>query len=316
LYGLNPHKTLLFNIRGIFMRDLFGGIEAGGTKFVCMVGLGPGQVEAEIRFPTTSPNETIQRALDFLSPYARQERLAAVGIGSFGPVDLNPASETYGYITSTPKEGWAYTNLFGKVRQALDVPVAFDTDVNAAAFGEQYWARENHDLDPFLYMTVGTGIGVGVLVNGRPVHGLIHPEVGHQFIPHDRSADPFEGVCPYHGDCLEGLASGPSIARRWGQPAELLPPGHPAWDLEANYIALALVNLVASFSPRRIVLGGGVFQQPGLCATVRTKVQQRMNGYYRSSMILETIDQYIVLPTLDNRSGVLGAIALAMRNIN
>jgi fructokinase len=294
------------------MRELYGGIEAGGTKFVCMVGCGPGQIEAEARFPTTSPAETIQRTLDFFYPYTRQERLAAVGIGSFGPVDLNPDSETYGFITSTPKNGWAYTDLYGAVRRALDVPVAFDTDVNAAAFGERYWAEENRGLDPFLYMTVGTGIGVGVLVNGRPVHGLIHPEVGHQFIPHDRLADPFAGVCPYHGDCLEGLASGPAISRRWGQPAETLPAGHPAWDLEAQYIALALVNLVASFSPRRIVLGGGVFQQPGLCAAVRTKVQQCMNGYYRSRMILETIDQYIVPPSLSQRSGVLGAIALAM----
>jgi fructokinase len=294
------------------MKDLYGGIEAGGTKFVCMVGRGPGEVTAEVRFPTTSPSETIQSALEFFYPYARQERLSAVGIGSFGPVDLNPNSETYGYITSTPKNGWAFTNLYGAIQRALNMPVAFDTDVNAAAFGEQFWGCENRGLDPFLYMTVGTGIGVGVLVNGQPVHGLIHPEVGHQFIPHDRAADPFDGVCPYHGDCLEGLASGPSIARRWGQPAETLPAGHPAWDLEANYIALALVNLVASFSPRRIVLGGGVFQQPGLIAAVRAKVQQRMNGYFRSKMILDTIDQYIVPPTLNNHSGVLGAIALAM----
>ena len=161
------------------MKDLYGGIEAGGTKFVCMVGRGPGDVTAEVRFPTTMPSETIQSALEFFYPYARQGRLAAVGIGSFGPVDLNPNSETYGYITSTPKNGWAYTNLYGAVQRALDVPVAFDTDVNAAAFGEQFWGRENRGLDPFLYMTVGTGIGVGVLVNGQPVHGLRFFDLGH-----------------------------------------------------------------------------------------------------------------------------------------
>ncbi len=294
------------------MRRLYGGIEAGGTKFICLVGRGPAEIEAEVRIPTTTPAETIECALKFFRPFTRRGRLAALGIGSFGPVDLNPHSETYGYITSTPKNGWAYTDLFGPIRQALEIPVAFDTDVNAAAFGEQYWAEENRSLDPFLYMTVGTGIGVGVLVNGQPVHGLIHPEVGHQFIPHDRQADPFEGVCPYHGDCLEGLASGPAIARRWGQAPETLPAGHPAWDLEANYIALALANLVACYSPRRIVLGGGVFQHPGLCAAVRSRVQQRLNGYFRSKMILETIDRYIIPPTLCNHSGALGAIALAI----
>ncbi len=294
------------------MDALFGGIEAGGTKFVCMVARSPLDISDEARFPTTRPEETIPSVLDFFRPYARQGRLAGVGIGSFGPVDLDSGSETYGYITTTPKEGWALTDLRGAVRQALNVPVAFETDVNAAAFGERYWVPENRDLDPFLYVTVGTGIGLGAIVNGKPVHGLIHPEAGHYFIPHDWKADPFGGVCPYHGDCLEGLASGPAIARRWGQPAECLPPDHPAWELEANYIALALVNLSYSFSPRRIVLGGGVMNQPGLYAAVRGKVQQWINGYLHSSSILETIDAYIVPPALGSRSGVLGAIALAI----
>jgi fructokinase len=276
-----------------------------------MVGRNPEDIEARVRFPTDSPAETIQRAVDFFRPYADQGRLAGVGIGSFGPVDLCLDSDTYGYITTTPKPGWAYTDLFGAVRRGLMIPVAIDTDVNAAAFGEHYWVDENRSLDPFLYMTVGTGIGVGAIVNGRPVHGLIHPEGGHIFPPHDRQADPFEGVCPFHGDCLEGLASGPAIARRWGQPAETLPPGHPAWELEASYIALALVNLIANFSPQRIVLGGGVFQQPGLYAAVRGGVQRRANGYFKSKMILGAIDQYIVPPALGCLSGVLGAIALA-----
>ncbi len=297
------------------MEPLFGGIEAGGTKFVCMVARSPQEILAEARFPTADPGETIPCVLDFFYPYARQKSLAGVGIGSFGPVDLEPGSETYGYITSTPKPGWAHTDLCGAVRQALNVPVAFDTDVNAAAFGEQYWVAENRKRDPFLYLTVGTGIGVGAIVNGRPVHGLIHPEAGHYFIPHDWQADPFKGVCPYHGDCLEGLASGPAIARRWGQPAESLPPDHPAWELEANYIALALANLTFSFSPRRIVLGGGVMNKPGLHAAVRRKVQGWTNGYLQSGMILEAIDCYIVPPALGSRSGVLGAIAMAIESV-
>jgi fructokinase len=297
------------------MDSIFGGIEAGGTKFVCMVARSPQDILAEARFPTADPSETIPCVLDFFIPYTRQKRLAGVGIGSFGPVDLDHSSATYGYITSTPKPGWAQTDLCGVVRQALKVPVAFDTDVNAAAFGEQYWVGENRKLDPFLYLTVGTGIGVGVIVNGKPVHGLIHPEAGHYLIPHNWQDDPFEGVCPYHGDCLEGLASGPAMARRWGQPAETLSPDHPAWELEANYIALALANLMYSFSPRRIVLGGGVMNQPGLHAVVRRKVQQWANGYLQSSAILETIESYIVPPALGSRSGVLGAIALAIETV-
>ena len=296
------------------MGDLFGGIEAGGTKFVCMVARGPQDIMAEARFPTTTPAEVIPCLLSFFEPFTRQGQLAGVGIGSFGPVDLAPESETFCYITTTPKPGWAHTDLCGAVRQALNVPVTVDTDVNAAAFGELYWVAENRRLDPLLYVTIGTGIGLGAIVNGRPVHGLIHPEAGHSLIPHDWQADPFGGVCPYHGDCWEGLASGPAMARRWGQPAESLPPDHPAWDLEANYIALALTNFIYTFSPRRIVLGGGVLNQPGLYAAVRLKVQQRSNGYLQSSAILDSIDDYIVAPALGHRSGVLGAIALAIES--
>ena len=232
---------------------LFGGIEAGGTKFVCLVGNGPDQLVEEKRFPTTTPDETIARVIEFFAPYANRGELAAVGIASFGPVDLNPNSKTYGYITTTPKPGWGQVDLCGRIKRDLNVPVAFDTDVNAAAFGEQYWTPENQALDPFLYMTVGTGIGVGVIVNGLPLHGLIHTEAGHFAIPHNLQRDPFPGVCPYHGDCLEGLASGPSMNKRWGQNAETLPDAHPAWDLEAEYIALALVNLIYAYSPLRIV---------------------------------------------------------------
>ena len=291
---------------------LFGGIEAGGTKFVCMVAKDPEHILAEVRFPTTTPEETIRASLDFFAPYANRGELTAVGIASFGPLDLDPASPTCGYITTTPKPGWEHVDLCGETRRGLNLPVAFDTDVNAAAFGEQTWVAENRALDPFVYVTVGTGIGVGVIINGAPLHGLIHAEAGHSPIPHDRGKDPFPGVCPYHGDCLEGLASGLSMQVRWGQPPECLPDAHPAWDLEAEYIAMALVNLIYTYSPRRIVLGGGVSQHPGFHQAVRCKVRQLNSGYIRSSMLLEDIQAYIRPPALGNRSGALGAIAMAI----
>jgi len=294
------------------MDRLFGGLEAGGTKFVCMVASGPERVVEEKRFPTTLPAETIRQAIDFFSPFARRGELTAVGIASFGPVDLDPASPKCGFITTTPKAGWAQVDLRGSLVRALGVPVAFDTDVNAAAFGEHTWTPDNVSLDPFVYVTVGTGIGVGVLANGRPLHGLVHPEAGHLVIPHDREKDPFPGCCPFHGDCLEGLASGTAMGQRWGQRAETLPDGHPGWELEAGYLALGIANLVYTFSPQRIVLGGGVPQHAGLHAAVRRRAQQILGGYIQSPRILKDMDEYLVPPSLGNRSGVLGAIALAM----
>ena len=294
------------------MKKLYGGIEAGGTKFVCIVGSNPEHILAETRFPTTHPQETIQRAIDFFLPYTERGELAALGIASFGPVDLNAESPTYGYITSTPKPHWQQTDLRGTIHKALNVPVAFDTDVNAAAFGEHYWTPENRGLDPLVYMTIGTGIGAGVFANGAPIHGLAHPEVGHMYLRHNWDEDSFPGVCPFHEDCFEGLASGPAMNERWGRPAETLPEDHPAWGLEAEYIAFALVNLIYTYSPQRIVLGGGVAEHPGLHEAVRRKVQAYNCGYIQSPMILERLDEYIVPPTLGNRSGGLGAIALAI----
>jgi fructokinase len=301
--------------RGAIMR-LFGGIEAGGTKFVCMVGGDPGHLLKEERFPTTTPIETIERVIEFFQPYVKRRELAAVGIGSFGPVDLNPNSPTYGYITTTPKAGWRQVDLHGEIQRRLCVPIAFDTDVNAAALGEQFWILENQSLDPFLYMTVGTGIGVGVIVNGSPLHGLIHAEAGHFALPHDWQRDPFAGVCPYHGDCLEGLASGLSMSKRWGQSPEGLHGSHPGWDLESDYLAIALANLIYAYSPQRIILGGGVSKHPGLFPSVRCKVKQFVNGYVQSPMLLDRIDDYILPPALGNRSGGLGAIAMAIRLVS
>jgi len=292
---------------------IYGGIEAGGTKFNCVIGSGPDHIVAEARIATTTPSETIGHTSAFFQRYAPDYPISAIGIGSFGPVDLDRRSPTYGYITTTPKPGWAQTDLCGALHQALSIPVAFDTDVNAAAFGEHTWVAENHALDPLLYLTIGTGIGLGVIANGQPLHGLLHPEAGHMLLPHDRTLDPFEGSCPFHGDCWEGLAAGPAIEKRWNCRGETLPPDHPAWQLEARYIAYAVANLIYAFSPQRIVLGGGVMQQAGLLDRVRREVQGIINGYLQTDRITRDIDQLIVAPGLGNRSGVLGAIALAIQ---
>jgi fructokinase len=296
----------------VTMRRLYGGIEAGGTKFVCVVAGGPQDIRAETRFPTSTPEQTLEHVLDFFRPYTSRGELAAVGIGAFGPLDLNPDSPTYGSITTTPKPGWAQVDLLGAISRGLGIPVCLDTDVNAAAFGEQFWIAENRELDCLIYMTVGTGVGVGAIVHKRPLHGLIHPEIGHIFIPHSQAEDPFEGVCPYHGDCLEGLTSGPAMRRRWGVRAEDLAAGHPGWDLEAKYLALGVCNLILAFSPQRVVLGGGVLQHPGLIDQVRQQVSRLLNGYIQSEWLGDRIEEYIASPGLGNRAGVLGAVAMAM----
>jgi fructokinase len=288
---------------------LLGGIEAGGTTFVCAVGTGPDDFRAETRFPTTTPEETIGQAVAFFQEQAQKEPLAAIGIASFGPVDPNPASPTFGYITTTPKPHWAQTDLAGALGRALGVPVGFDTDVNGAALGEYRWGAAQ-GLDTFIYLTIGTGLGGGGLVNGRLMHGLIHPEMGHVRLPRHPD-DPYPGACPFHGDCLEGMAAGPALQGRWGRRAETLPLDHPAWEFEAHYLAYGLVNFICTLSPQRIILGGGVMEQAHLFPLVRRKTQELLNGYVQSSEIIERIDRYIVPPGLGNRAGVLGAIALA-----
>ena len=288
---------------------VYGGIEAGGTKFVCAVGTGPDDLRAETRFPTTTPEETIGRAIAFFEEQTQEDPLEAIGISSFGPVDPNEGSPTFGYITTTPKPGWTDTDFAGRIGRALGVPVGFDTDVNGAALGEHCWGG-GQGLDTFIYLTVGTGIGGGGLVNGGPMHGLIHPEMGHVRLPRHPD-DAFPGVCPYHGDCLEGMATGPAMEARWGQRAETLTSDHPAWEMEAHYLAFGLVNFICTLSPQRILMGGGVMEQRHLFPMIRHKVQALLNGYVASPTILERIDGYILPPKLGNRAGVLGAIALA-----
>ena len=275
-----------------------GGIETGGSKWECAVGTGPSGLRATATIPTGQPEETLGEVLAF---FRREGPVAAVGIGSFGPVDVRPGSSTWGYVTTTPKPGWAHTDVAGPIGRELGVPVAFDTDVNAAALGEHRWGAAR-GLDTFAYVTVGTGIGGGGMARGRLLHGLVHPEVGHVRIPHDLSVDPFAGACPYHGDCWEGLASGRAIAARWGRPAHEL-SDDAVWALEARYLALGLVAVIAVLSPELVIVGGGVMRRTGLLERVRGEVDALLAGYLAAPPI--------VAPALAPRSGVLGALALA-----
>ncbi len=290
--------------------QLYGGIEAGGTKFVCMAAGGPDHIVQEIRFPTTTPEETLQRSVEFFRPFVDSGQIKSIGVGCFGPLDLDPRSPTYGHIMSTPKPHWSNADVLGTLRRALDVKIAFDMDVNVAGLGEHIWGA-SRGLDPSLYLTIGTGIGGGYIKDGRAVIGMMNLEMGHVRIPHDRGLDPFNGNCPFHGDCFEGLANGPAIEKRLGVKGADVPENDAFWDIEAEYIASALMNFILTLSPRRIILGGGVMQREYLFPKVRQRVQKLLNGYVVHKNLLGDIDNYIVPPALGNRSGSLGAVALA-----
>ena len=294
------------------MEKLFGILEAGGTKFICAVGTGPGDIRDEERFPTTTPDETLSRTLDYFRRMEnRHGKLSALGIGSFGPLDLNPQSATWGFITATPKPGWSNTSLASFLSESLGVPAFIDTDVNAAALAESLWGAGT-GLKNLVYVTVGTGIGGGVLSGGNLIHGLVHPELGHILLP-KRGDDAFEGNCPFHRTCLEGLASGPAIQKRWGIGGGNLPPHHPAWDLEAHYLALGLQSWTLSLSPEKIILGGGVMAQEHLLPLIQTKLLKLLGGYIQHPLLTqERIGEYVCAPGLGTRSGLMGALALAM----
>jgi fructokinase len=291
--------------------SLFGGIECGGTSFVCAIGSGPTDIVSETRFATTTPTETLATAVDFFRSKGSSHTISAVGIASFGPVDLDRSSATYGYITTTPKPGWDGVDVAGYVSRELALPVGWDTDVNATALAEHRWGHAV-GLDTFVYITVGTGIGGGALLEGRPMHGLVHPEMGHMRVPRDPN-DGYTGCCPYHGDCLEGLACGPAIRQRWDTLPEELPDDHPAWELEARYLAAGLANIVFTLSPRRIVIGGGVMRRSVLLPLVRQGLLAQLANYVQASALVDDIESYVVQPALGDRAGVLGAIALAER---
>lgn len=292
--------------------SLFGGIEAGGTKFICAVGANPDTLQAQTRISTTTPKETLAQVVDFFRQQQTPERpIESIGIGAFGPVDVNPKSPKFGWFLNTPKPGWQQVDFVGLIQRELGIAnVGFDTDVNAAALGEYRWGSAQ-GLENFVYLTVGTGVGGGGMIGGKLMHGLLHPEMGHVLVRHDKSADPFEGACPFHKDCLEGLASGFAMEKRWGKKGDALSPDHPAWALEAHYLALGLVNYILTLSPERIIIGGGVMEQKQLFPMVRQQVFELLNGYLDVPEITQDIDSYIVPPKLGGRSGFAGAFALA-----
>jgi len=290
---------------------LYGGIEAGGTKFICAVASNPPQLINEIQFATTTPEKTLGKVRDFFLPYVKDNRMKSLGIASFGPVDADINSPTYGFITATPKPNWKNTDFLGFLKNDFDVPFAFHHDVSASGVGEMTWGA-SMGIDPSLYITIGTGIGGGYILDGKPLTGLSALEMGHIFIPHDLQRDPFIGNCPYHKDCFEGLASGPAIEARMGARGETLPDDDPFWEMEAEYIAYALVNHILTLSPRIIVVGGGIMQRNFLFPLIRKQVKAILNGYLKFEVLMKGIDRYIVPPSLGKYSGVLGAIAMAM----
>lgn len=286
-----------------------GALEAGGTKMVCAVGDENGTIEKRVSYPTKTPEETMPQMIEFFG----MERIEALGIGCFGPVDLNRSSATYGYITSTPKLAWAGFDIVGAFREALSVPVGFDTDVGGAALGEVTYGAAR-GCDPAIYITIGTGVGVGVYVNGGLLHGLIHPEAGHVLIMR-QAGDAYRGKCPFHANCLEGLAAGPAMMERWGKPAAELADREEVWELESDYIAQAVTNYILTLSPQRIILGGGVMHQKQMFPLVRRKTVEKLNGYLQSDVILKHIEEYIVPPALGDDAGITGALILGRRAV-
>ncbi len=285
--------------------NCIGAIEAGGTKFVCGIGTEEGEIVDRVSFPTTTPEETMAHVISYFS----DKKIDAMGVGSFGPIDIQPESRTYGYITSTPKLHWQNYNLIGTLKKHFPIPMEFQTDVNAAALGEVTWGAAK-GLDSCVYITVGTGIGAGFVANGRFPSGFTHAEMGHMMVG-KQQGDAFAGVCPFHGDCLEGLAAGPALEQRWGRKGSELPPDHAAWELEADYLARAFVNMTMILMPHRMVLGGGVSKQTQLFPLVRKRFAELLNGYVVQLRDRNDLESYIVPPAHGDNAGLVGSVALA-----
>jgi len=290
----------------------FGAVEAGGTKFICAIGDERGNIITQERFPTTDPISTLAALHTFLRDQGGKQRpLTGIGVACFGPVELDRSSPHYGFIGQTPKVGWSNTDIAGSLARVFQIPIGFDTDTNAAALAEYRWGAARQ-LKNLVYLTIGTGIGGGVLVGGAPIHGLMHPEVGHIY-PRRHPLDPaFPGACPFHGDCLEGLASGPAILARTGKSLQELDDAHPQWEIEADYLGQLCAQLVLTVSPQRIIMGGGVMGQARLFPLIRQRLRHWLAGYIDRSEILTASEGYVVSPGLGARAGVLGALALAM----
>ena len=284
---------------------LYGGLEAGGTKMICAIGNENGEILERAVFPTLSPQETMPKMLEFF----KEKDIKSLGIACFGPIDLNKESGTYGYITSTPKELWRNFDIVGEFKRNLNVPIGFDTDVNGSLLGEINWGCAQGKTDA-LYITIGTGIGGGVMSNGKLLHGMLHPELGHikMVVPKE---DSYNGKCPYHGECFEGLASGPAIEERWGKKAVDLAGEESVWELESYYIAQALSTYILVLSPQIIILGGGVMHQKQLFPLIRKKTLEQLGGYIKTKE-LEDIDNYIVPASLNDDQGIMGAVKLAI----
>jgi len=297
------------------MHKFYGAIEAGGTKFVCAIGDNEGHIHHEENFPTRDPASTLAQVQSFLRRgRARFGELQAIGVACFGPIELRRDSPRYGCIGHTPKAGWSSTDIVGALAREFRCPIGFDTDVNAAAMAEHRWGAAR-DVSSLVYLTVGTGIGGGVLIDGKPIHGLMHPEMGHVYPRrHPRDLD-FAGVCPFHRDCMEGLAAGPAIIARSGAPLSNLPPDHPQWEIEADYLGQLCAQLVVTLSPKRVVMGGGVMAQTRLFLPIRAATRNWLGGYIDRPELLAEIERYIVAPGLGSRSGILGALALALAPI-
>ncbi|APB35634.1 ROK family protein [Heyndrickxia coagulans] len=280
---------------------LFGGVEAGGTKFVCATGDETGKIQERVEFPTRDPEETVKDVIAFFSQFETK----AIGIASFGPIDVNPESNTYGYITTTPKTAWQNYPIKQTIEKALGVPAGFTTDVNGAALGESVLGAAK-GLDSCLYITVGTGIGAGAVVKGNLLEGWSHPEMGHILLRRHPD-DHFEGACPFHHDCLEGLAAGPAIEARWGQKGKELSDRPEVWEIEADYLAQALMQYILIVSPKKIIMGGGVMHQQQLFPLIHKRLTELINGYIK---LPEPLSEYITSPGLGNDAGITGAILL------
>lgn len=286
---------------------LIGAVEAGGTKIVCGIGNESGEILERVSFPTERPEKTLGQIIE----YFKDKQVSAIGLGFFGPINIDGNSPEYGYVTTTPKPGWGNYPVVPELRKAFDVPLGWDTDVNAAALGEATWGAAK-GLDSCLYYTIGTGVGVGVYLEGKLMHGLVHPEGGH-VLTRLYPGDTFKGVCPYHGNCLEGVAAGPAIQARWGVKADQLPVDHEAWEIEAYYIGQAVASAILLASPKKVVLGGGVMHQLQLFPLIREQVKRNLAGYVSASAVAEHIDDFIVPPGLGDNAGLSGSLALGLR---